>query len=205
VSTDQETGHPDAEVVVPLRAVPAPAGEVQAAPATGTPVYADVTAPGERRPILPHWLRSKDAARHHTKRVSGAAAHTSAYHAVRSPVYLAHATFWAIPGVVKLTLMWLRWWLFPVPAEIYADAVADGHRAWHRTAKVHREMAATRAAISLLVILAAVVLFKAAAGTCRGTGGRCSAWPRCRCWPGTGGRPVCGSSGRRTCPPSTRR
>ena len=47
------------------------------------PIYADVTAPGERRPVLPHWARSRDAAKHHSKRVAGAAAHTAAYHGVR--------------------------------------------------------------------------------------------------------------------------
>jgi DNA segregation ATPase FtsK/SpoIIIE, S-DNA-T family len=160
MSTDQTTGQPDAGVV-PLRAVPAPAGDVDGA-AAGTAVYADVTAPGERKPILPRWLTSRDAARHHTRRVTGAAAHTAAYHGVRSPVYLAHAAFWALPGVVKLTLMWVRWWLFPVPLEVYADAVADGHRAWHRAAAVHRETSKTRALISLAVVAGVLVVVKAA-------------------------------------------
>jgi S-DNA-T family DNA segregation ATPase FtsK/SpoIIIE len=78
-------------------------------------------------------------------------------------VYLAHAVFWAIPGAVKLTLMWLRWWLFPVPLEVYADAVADGHRAWHRTAAVHREVSKTRALISAAVLIVIAVTWTAAA------------------------------------------
>jgi S-DNA-T family DNA segregation ATPase FtsK/SpoIIIE len=142
-------------------ALPAVRGDVNQ-PATGKPVYQDVTAPGERRPILPHWLRSRDAAKHHTRRVTGAAVHTAAYHGVRSPVYLVHAVFWAPVGAVKLTLRWLRWWLFPVPVEVYADAVADGHRAWHRTAAVHREVSKTRAAISLLVAAVVFVVVREA-------------------------------------------
>jgi S-DNA-T family DNA segregation ATPase FtsK/SpoIIIE len=126
-------------------------------------VYADITAPGERRPVLPAWARSRDAAKHQGKRVAGAAVHTAAYHSVRGPVYLAHAVFWAIPGIVKLTLMWLRWWLFPVPVEVYGDAIADGHRAWHRTAAVHRETTKTRALISLAVLLVIVVSWTAVA------------------------------------------
>ncbi len=154
MSTDQAARSPDGQAVLP--AVP---GDVGAAPATGPAVYQDVTAPGQRKPILPHWLTSRDAAKHRIRRVTGAAAHTSAYHAVRSPVYLAHAAFWAPIGAVKLALRWLSWWLFPVPVEVYADAVADGHRAWHRTAAVHREVAKTRALISLAVLAAAVLAF----------------------------------------------
>jgi DNA segregation ATPase FtsK/SpoIIIE, S-DNA-T family len=136
-----------------LTAVP---GDVtRPSPARAT--YADVTGPGERRPILPHWLRSADAAKHHARRVAGAAAHTVAYHAVRSPVYAVHAAFWAPVGVFRLGARWLRWWLFPVPLEVYADAVSDGHRAWHRAAAVHREVTKNRALISLGVIIAAAI------------------------------------------------
>jgi S-DNA-T family DNA segregation ATPase FtsK/SpoIIIE len=148
----------DGQEAAPLPAVP---GDVTGPP-TGPAVYQDVTAPGGRRPVLPAWLRSRDAARHHARRVAGAAAHTALYHAVRSPVYTAQAVFWAVPGAVKLTLMWARWWLFPVPPEVYADALADGHRAWHRTAKVHRDVSAARAVISLAVIFAASGLFTVA-------------------------------------------
>jgi S-DNA-T family DNA segregation ATPase FtsK/SpoIIIE len=156
MSTDQEARTPDGQAILP--AIP---GEITG-PGTAPAVYQDVTAPGERKPILPHWLTSRDAARHHTKRVAGAAAHATAYHAVRSPVYLVHSAFWAPVGAAKLAWRWLMWWLFPVPVEVYADAVADGHRAWHRTAAVHREVSKTRALISLVVIAAAAVVVKTA-------------------------------------------
>jgi S-DNA-T family DNA segregation ATPase FtsK/SpoIIIE len=120
-------------------------------------VYADVTAPGERKPLLPAWLASRDALKHHARRASGYAWHSARFHGLRSPVYLASALFWAPIGAAKLVWRWLRWWLFPVPLEVYADAIADGHRAWHRTHAVHRETTKTRAVISAAVIAAAVI------------------------------------------------
>jgi S-DNA-T family DNA segregation ATPase FtsK/SpoIIIE len=157
--TDQEPGGAqDGQDRPNLPAVP---GDVSG-PVSGRPVYQDVTTPGQRRPILPHWLSSRDAATQHARRVTGAAAHTTAYHAVRSPVYLLHAAFWAPVGAVKLALRWLAWWLVPVPVEVWADAVADGHRAWHRTHAVHMQITKNRAIISLVVV-AAVVAGAAAA------------------------------------------
>jgi S-DNA-T family DNA segregation ATPase FtsK/SpoIIIE len=157
VTSQPATGGEDAKVIH-LPAVP---GDVTQ-PATGKPIYQDVTPPGARKPILPHWLSSRDAAKHHARRVTGAAAHTAAYHAVRSPVYLLHAAFWAPVGIVRLLLRWAHWWAVPVPLEVWADAVADGHRAWHRTHAVHKETAKNRALISLVVICAASVAGAAA-------------------------------------------
>jgi hypothetical protein len=57
-------------------------------------VYTDVTAPGERKPILPPWLASTDAAKHHARRAGGYAWHAVRFHALRAPVYLAQALFW---------------------------------------------------------------------------------------------------------------
>ena len=152
MSTDHIEGEHNGEVV-PLRAVP---GEV-AEPAAKPPTYVDVTAPGERRPILPAWLASVDAAKHHARRSAGYAWHAARYHGLRSPVYLAAILGCAVAGAAVLAGRWLHWWLFPVPAEVYADAIADGHRHWHRTAAVHKEMSKTRALISVAVILAALV------------------------------------------------
>jgi hypothetical protein len=68
--------------VIPLRAVP---GDVTG-PATNAPTYADVTAPGERRPILPPWLASADALRQKVQLSAGFMWHAAQFHAVRSPV-----------------------------------------------------------------------------------------------------------------------
>jgi S-DNA-T family DNA segregation ATPase FtsK/SpoIIIE len=136
-----------------LRAVPTDPAELaegEAAPAA----YADVTAPGERKPILPPWLASADAAKHHGRRAGGYAWHAARYHGLRSPLYLALTVFWAAAGVLALVVQWVRWVLFPVPLEVYTDAIADGHRAWHRTHAVHEEN--TRQRLIASAVLAAM-------------------------------------------------
>jgi DNA segregation ATPase FtsK/SpoIIIE, S-DNA-T family len=155
MSTEPTDGEHNADIV-PLRAVP---GEV-AEPATGgPPAYADVTAPGERKPILPVWLASTEAAKHHARRAGGYAWHSARYHGLRSPVYLAAMLGCAALGAAVLTIKWLRWWLFPVPGAVWADSIQDGHRHWHRTKAVHKEATLTRAKISVGVIAACVIVF----------------------------------------------
>jgi DNA segregation ATPase FtsK/SpoIIIE, S-DNA-T family len=152
MSTEPTGGQPDAEVV-PLRAVP---GEIEAAP-SGPAAYADVTAPGERKPVLPPWLRGRDAMRHHAARAGGYAWHAARFHGLRSPLYAAQALFWALIGAGRLAAMWVRWWLFSVPLEVWQDAIADGHRHWHKTKAVHAQTSKTRAVISLAVFAAGLV------------------------------------------------
>jgi hypothetical protein len=49
------------------------------------PVYADVTAPGERKPVIPaHW-RTWAAAREHVRLAAARHRHAAAYHGVRAP------------------------------------------------------------------------------------------------------------------------
>jgi DNA segregation ATPase FtsK/SpoIIIE, S-DNA-T family len=152
--TDQDPAdHRDAEVV-PLRAMLA--AEIEAAP-SGPATYADVTAPGERKPILPAWLRGRDAMRHHAARAAGYGWHAARFHALRSPVYLILTAWWAAAGIVSLAVRWARWMLFPVPLEVYTDAIADGHRHWHRAHQVHENATKDRAIISVCVLAAAVL------------------------------------------------
>jgi S-DNA-T family DNA segregation ATPase FtsK/SpoIIIE len=146
--TSEPAGHGQDAEVVPLRAVPAVPGTE---PAAMEPVYADVTPPGGRKPVLPDWLQSREALRHHARRVAGHAWHSARYHGLRSPAYLTVMLFWAVIGVVVVFLKWLRWWLLPVPPEVWADSAADGHKAWHRSYAVHKEAAKVRAIISAIV------------------------------------------------------
>jgi S-DNA-T family DNA segregation ATPase FtsK/SpoIIIE len=154
MSTDQQDSN-----VVPLHATQAPDEKTLAG--GKPPVYADVTAPGDRKPILPAWAASRDAAKHHARRAGGHAWHSARYHGLRSPVYLAVMLFWAIAGIGLLTVRWLRWWLFPVPLEVWGDSVAEGHRAWHRTHAVHQRTSATRALISATVLLVLAIGYTA--------------------------------------------
>jgi DNA segregation ATPase FtsK/SpoIIIE, S-DNA-T family len=155
MSTDPAGDGHNAEVV-PLRARQAEPAEIERGE-SGPAVYADVTPPGERKPILPPWLRGRDAMRHHARRAGGYAWHSARFHAVRSPLYLVLTAWWAGAGIVSLAVRWLRWLLFPVPLEVYTDAVADGHRAWHRAHQVHEKATKDRAIISVCVAAAAVL------------------------------------------------
>lgn len=148
--TTNHVDHERSAEVVPLRAVPA---EVDG-PSSGPAAYQDVTTPGERRPILPPWLASVDGAKHHARRAGGYAWHAARFHGLRSPVYLVTTLAFAVVGALRLALAWLHWWLMPVPAAVHADAIADGHRAWHRAYAVHLQATKVRAIISLAVVVA---------------------------------------------------
>src|SRR5258708_3710577 len=94
-----------------LRAVPAEPSSIE----PGKPVYADVTGARALRPVFPDWLRRGNfrAAVRIRFRFE---VHRAAVHGVRLPVYAAKALFWGVVGSVWMGLLWLRWWLSPVPA-----------------------------------------------------------------------------------------
>jgi S-DNA-T family DNA segregation ATPase FtsK/SpoIIIE len=150
MTTEPVDGQPGDENAPALRAVPGEPAELEHAESSPA-VYADVTAPGERKPILPPWLRGADAMKHHARRAGGYAWHAARYHGLRSPVYLALTVFWAAAGILALVVSWVRWVLFPVPLEVYTDAIADGHRAWHRAHAVHEETTRRRLIASAVV------------------------------------------------------
>ena len=143
-----------------LPAVPAESGTE---PSRGQPLYADVTPPGSRKPVLPQWAGSREALRHSARRAGGHAWHFGRFHAVRSPMYLSVLVFWAIVGVAVLLVKWARWWLFPVPLEVWQDSVSDGHRAWHRTHAVHKQTTLTRGIISVATLFVLAVAVEQAA------------------------------------------
>jgi DNA segregation ATPase FtsK/SpoIIIE, S-DNA-T family len=111
MTTEPTEGERNAEVV-PLHAQAAEPAELERGE-TGAAVYVDFTAPGERKPILPPWLRGRDAMRHHAIRAGGYAWHSARYHGLRSPVYISLTLFWAAAGVLALAVRWVRWVLFP--------------------------------------------------------------------------------------------
>ena len=139
----------------PLRAVPADADTtVRPAPAT---------AAGEPlRPVLPDWLRTRENLRSAARRRTRLELHRAAYHGTRSPAYLAKTLFWGVTGTGWLFLMWLRWWLMPVPVSAHQQAAGEGWRAWKTLHQAHRKATKTRAIISLAVIGAAAIAARAA-------------------------------------------
>lgn len=142
----------------PLRAVPASAATIE----PGKPVYADVTAPGALRPVLPYWLRSREDLGIAGRRAAGREWHRARYHGLRSPWYLAQFLFWGVVGSVWMGLLWLRWWLSPIPASAQVQAVEEGWRAWAALHQIHRMTTKTRAIISAVVLVFGIFLMRLA-------------------------------------------
>lgn len=144
--------------IIPLRAAEvASIPEVAGNPGPGTAAYADITAPGGRKPVLPHWMHGREAFRNAAKVRAGHVLYLARFHVLRLPWYAAVTVFWGVAGTGRLAARWVRWWLFPVPRDVYAAAVADGHTAWHRTHAVHKVTSRNRAVISGVVIAAAAI------------------------------------------------
>ncbi|MEV0329087.1 cell division protein FtsK, partial [Micromonospora echinospora] len=64
---------------------------------------------GQRRPILPGWLRSRDELRDVMRWTVGHLLHTSAYHLVRVPKYLGKLAWRAPVGAWRLLSGAARW------------------------------------------------------------------------------------------------
>ncbi|GGK32499.1 cell division protein FtsK [Pilimelia terevasa] len=92
-------------------------GDAEAVPvdAAGQPVDADsspppaVLADGARPPVIPTWLRSAADRRHTVARAADLAGYTVAFHAVRSPKYLAKTLYYAPKGALATVGRLLHW------------------------------------------------------------------------------------------------
>lgn len=108
----------DAEVAVPALAdVPAPRRSA------GWDVAA--WAAGERRPIVPSWLRSRAELGLQVRRLVGFALHAAAYHVIRAPKYAARIAVRAPHGAVKSARGVMRW-LFDLGGSRYARTRCAG-------------------------------------------------------------------------------
>lgn len=134
----------------PLRAVPDDGATVRPVP--------DIPAE-PLRPIVPEFLKRGNrlpAARRRARYEL----HRAGYHGLRSPWYAAKTLFWGIAGSGWLLLLWLRWWLSPVPVEAHAQAIGEGWRSWNTVHRVHRKTTKVRALISLAILVAVVVILR---------------------------------------------
>jgi S-DNA-T family DNA segregation ATPase FtsK/SpoIIIE len=148
----------DPETHPHLRAIPSTPGDgIEAQPVTQPAVYKDVTAPGERKPVLPHWLRTRQQFRDTSRRVAGYQWYLARFHGLRLGWYAAVTAFWAVVGVFALAWFWLMWWLMPVPPEAHLAARQEGWRSWKSLHNVHKETTKQRAVISAAVGGAAVL------------------------------------------------
>lgn len=82
--------------------------------------------PTERRAVLPHWLRSRDAFTSTLRWTAATAWHVTAFHAARSPFYLGKLAFYSPRGVWRSLVGWGRW-------------VADREALALRLSAVHRD------------------------------------------------------------------
>lgn len=107
------------------------------------PVYVDlVTRDHERRPVIPAALRGVSNVKAAARRAAGRAGHTIAYHAVRTPLYVVLAAFWAVIGVGRLTWRQLRWWWVLEQHALRQEAAARNDAdAW---LKLHQEARTAR-------------------------------------------------------------
>lgn len=118
-------------------------------------------AAGERRPIVPAWLRSGTELVTQTRRLAGFALHASAYHATRVPKYAARILVRAPRGALR-SMRGLARWLFDLQAEpIRQDAArrvdADTYLKLARERDRHVRWRGLVIAASVLPALAAVV------------------------------------------------
>ncbi|QSB14141.1 cell division protein FtsK [Natronosporangium hydrolyticum] len=74
------------------------------------PVYVDTTVREHtEQPVIPAGWRTWGNVRSNVRRIAGHAAHAAAYHAVRSPKYVALAVFWSVVGMFRLGWRFWRW------------------------------------------------------------------------------------------------
>src|SRR6266487_5848598 len=79
---------------------------------------------GQRRPIVPPWLRSRAELGDTTRWAAGFAAHSGAYHLTRAPKYAGRLAFRAPRGGLRVAAGWLRW-LFDLEGEPVRQATVN--------------------------------------------------------------------------------
>ena len=108
----------------------------------GMPVDTPPTGPSGRRPIVPANWSTWPNIRHSLAQAGELALYRLGFHALRSPLYAALATFWAVVGVFRLTGRQLKWWWVTEQYSLrQAAADANDPAMW---LKLHREVKATR-------------------------------------------------------------
>jgi len=110
---------------------------------------------GQRRPILPAWLRSRAELAEMVRWAAGYAAHTSGYHLARSPVYAGRLAARAPRGSARVLAGWLRW-LFDLEAEPVRQGVvrAQDAEAYLKLARQRDRRVRWRATVSALLLAA---------------------------------------------------
>src|SRR6266566_445224 len=136
---------------------PVPAGAGQGPPPV---IYADITSPGERRPIVPLPLRRENL-RPTIASFAGLQWYRGRYHGLRLVLHVLAVLFWAVVGAGRLAVRQVHWWWLLEQHDLRADAVIAGDsREWRA---LHREAKQTRA-VRGYVLLAELAALAAAGG-----------------------------------------
>jgi S-DNA-T family DNA segregation ATPase FtsK/SpoIIIE len=109
----------------------------------------------QRRPILPAWARSHAELADAARWAAGFAAHTSAYHLIRTPTYAGRLTARAPRGAARTIGGWLRW-LLDLEGEPVRQATVRGQdaEAYLKLARQRDRRVRWRATLSCLLLLA---------------------------------------------------
>ena len=165
VSEQRDGDEPGAEVI-PLHAVPDPGQEVEPAGQPGAEperhiIYADITAVGERRPVIPVELQLANL-RNTVTLWAGLQWHRSRYHGLRLPVYLIAVLVWAAIGAGRLAWKAIHWaGLFEQHGlRSLAVSVGDSRewRALHKDLRQTRKSRLTILAVEAVALLIVVVV-----------------------------------------------
>jgi DNA segregation ATPase FtsK/SpoIIIE, S-DNA-T family len=129
-----------------------------AAASAGVAVKSDKYAAGDWKPVVPEHLRTREG----RKKAAGwqvkRAKHHSAYHGIRSPLYLALMVAWAAFGLSKVLYVQMRWAWVAEQTYLRHKAVEDGKAGeWTTLHKHAREVRAFR--FTVLAAEAAVLAY----------------------------------------------
>jgi S-DNA-T family DNA segregation ATPase FtsK/SpoIIIE len=114
---------------------------VKPVPVDTTAALPVAVAEGTRRPIIPPQLRPANV-KATARRAGGRAAHVAGYHAVRSPLYLVKAAYYAVRGLLRVAGKQIQWWWVPGSYAMEQHAARTNQlMEWER---VHRQVKATR-------------------------------------------------------------
>jgi hypothetical protein len=132
-------------------------------PGPATPVLVDSVAKvrQDRRPVIPEHLRTVQGVRRAGVRTAKLTGYRFSYHAVRSPLYLLLAAWWAVVGLLRLAGRQLAWyWVMESHSLRQHAATKNDAETW---VKLHTEARRARGARGVWLALEVLVLVGAVA------------------------------------------
>ena len=120
---------------------------------------------GERRPIVPKHLRTWQGIRSTAGKYLDAARFHTAFHLLRSPMYLVMGVIWAVVGTAKIAKAQRDWWWVSEQSFLRSKAVTEGNspewRALHSAGRKTRSWRGAVLGAELFTIVLAFTLIAA--------------------------------------------